>query len=85
MADKNGLNFVYPLIFFLVFGGVAVNHLEKKIENLKESLIESKILEEDVCGKRGEEFKEKFYLLLDGKRAYLEIDGKPVEQYFDRE
>lgn len=49
------------------------NSLEKKIEELKPIVREEQVF--------GAQTPEKFYE-IDGKRVYLEIDGKPMEQYF---
>lgn len=86
VKENNHNNLIYSIVIIIGMGvmtNIGINSIGQKIENLKKSLIESKIQEEDIFGKRGEKFKEKFYELPDGRRAYLEIDGKPVEQYLN--
>lgn len=48
-------------------------NLEKKLDELKPIVKEEQVI--------GNQIPEKFYE-IDGKKVYLEIDGKPVEEYF---
>lgn len=50
-----------------------LEYIEEKIEKPKHEIREENVI--------GEDSPEKFYE-IDGKRVYLEIDGKPVEQHF---
>ena len=58
---------VFPQIW------IAKSSLESKIDQLTPVVREEQVL--------GNQTPEKFYE-IEGNRVYLEIDGKPVEQYF---
>lgn len=69
-------------VLTLAIGGLAlsinndINKLkDRKIKSLEQQL---QITEENVIG---QEAPEKFYE-INGQRVYLEIDGKPIEEYF---
>jgi hypothetical protein len=61
---------------FFSFGG-----LETKLDNIEKAIREQPRYEMKTENVIGQESPEKFYE-INGQRVYLEIDGKPIEQYF---
>lgn len=69
-----------------VIGGASIATIpdfirQGKIERKVDKLLQRPTIELRIDNVIGGETPEKFYE-IDGKRVYLEIDGKPVEQYF---
>ncbi len=73
----------YVGIGFLIVTTILTSIDVKKI-NKKLSLLEQKVQHElKVENVMGDKELEKFYEINE-KRVYLEIDGKPVEEYFKK-
>ena len=86
--NKHGkIGISVPIVFALAtasairlfsFGG-----LETKLENIEAAIRNQPKYEIQTQNVIGEEAPEKFYE-INGQRVYLEVDGKPVEQYFNK-
>lgn len=70
------------ILMMAYFTYTSLDSVNDKINKLEKSLAKKEIITKDVGWKRGKGFEEKFYVFPDGRKAYLEIDGKPVENYF---
>ena len=73
--------FIATLCGCVIMGTCVENNLSRTDANINrlERELKPKIQEEQVIGKST---PEKFYF-IDGQRAYLTIDGKPIEQYMN--
>lgn len=81
MADSDdgcGCLIVLGLCGVLLYSCDMLEKIDKRTKNLEEVLINP--ITKNVLGQKE---PEKFYE-LNGRRIYLEIDGKPVEEYFKK-
>jgi len=78
--DASIRNVGFKTLMIIAGGGILAGIYTAKIDRIEE-YVHPVVHAEDVIGKSA---PEKFYE-IDGQRVYLEIDGRPIEEYFSRQ